>query len=169
MIVLSNGDLHRFCKPFIADIESIAFALAHINRYTGHVGQYSVAQHCVMVSQQLPEELKLSGLLHDAPEAYIGDVSKPLKMLLPDYQKIEQFYHAEIDQQFNVTTEHPAIKEADLRMLITEAKSFGLPLDEFPKAEPFNIEFKRWTPEQAAHIFIKCFNAYRYWQQKDAW
>ncbi|UPR55298.1 hypothetical protein ITG09_24295 (plasmid) [Vibrio cyclitrophicus] len=166
MIVLSNGDLHRFCKPFIADIESIAFALAHINRYTGHVGQYSVAQHCVMVSQQLPEELKLSGLLHDATEAYVGDVSKPLKVLLPEYQKIEQWYHDQIDQQFNVTTEHPAIKDADLRMLITEAKAFGLPLDEFPKAEPFNIEFERWTPEQAQRIFLTCFNAYCHWQQQ---
>ena len=166
MIVLCNGDLHRFCKPFIADIESIAFALAHINRYTGHVGQYSVAQHCVLVSQQLPKELKLSGLLHDAPEAYIGDVSKPLKALLPEYQKIEQFYHAEIDQQFNVTTEHGAIKEADLRMLITEAKAFGLPLDEFPKAEPFNIEFERWSPEGAAHIFMTCFRSYSHWQKK---
>ncbi len=166
MIILRNGELHRFCKPFTADIESIAFALSHINRYTGHVGQFSVAQHCVMVSQQLPEELKLSGLLHDAPEAYIGDVSKPLKALLPEYQQIEQFYHAEIDQQFNVTTEHPAIKEADLRMLITEAKAFGLPLDEFPKVAPFNIEVERWTPKQAEQIFLSCFKAYSHWQVK---
>ncbi|WP_202598525.1 MULTISPECIES: hypothetical protein [unclassified Vibrio] len=168
MIVLCNGDLHRFCKPFIADIESIAFALAHINRYTGHVGQYSVAQHCVMVSEQLPDELKLSGLLHDAPEAYIGDVSKPLKKLLPDYQRIEQFYHSEIDQQFNVTTEHPAIKEADLRMLITEAEAFGLPLDEFPKAVPFDIEFELWSPEQAALIFMLSFKSYSRSQKKHA-
>ncbi|HCG7534071.1 TPA: hypothetical protein NJ418_004439 [Vibrio parahaemolyticus] len=163
MIVLSNGELHRFCQPFKADIESIAFALAHINRYTGHVGQYSVAQHCVLVSEQLPKELKLSGLLHDAPEAYIGDVSKPLKSLLPEYQKIEQFYHAEIDRQFNVTTEHGAIKEADLRMLITEAKAFGLPLDEFPKVEPYQINIEPWEPELAQRIFLSCFRAYPNW------
>ncbi|CAH0531248.1 hypothetical protein [Vibrio hippocampi] len=160
MIVLNNGDLHRFCQPFDADIDTIAFALSHINRYTGHVGQYSVAQHCVLVSEQLPRELKLSGLLHDAPEAYIGDVSKPLKALLPEYQSIEQWYHTQIDELFDVTTEHPAIKEADLRMLITEAEAFNLPLDEFPKAEPYSIDFKPWPAEVARLRFLECFQNY---------
>ncbi|EGQ7740942.1 hypothetical protein CS268_RS23380 [Vibrio parahaemolyticus] len=160
MIILNNGDLHRFLEPFDADIDVIAFALSNINRYTGHVGQYSVAQHCVLVSEQLPDELKLSGLLHDATEAYIGDVSKPLKALLPEYRKIEAWYHEQIDTLFDVVTEHPEIKEADLRMLITEASAFGLPLDEFPNALPYNIEFEPWPPEVARLKFLECFNRY---------
>ncbi|MDF5393033.1 hypothetical protein P3693_23640 [Vibrio parahaemolyticus] len=160
MIILNNGDLHRFLEPFDADIDVIAFALSNINRYTGHVGQYSVAQHCVLVSEQLPDELKLSGLLHDATEAYIGDVSKPLKALLPEYRKIEAWYHEQIDTLFDVVTEHPEIKEADLRMLITEASAFGLPLDEFPNALPYNIDFEPWPPEVARLKFLECFNRY---------
>jgi hypothetical protein len=160
MIILNNGDLHRFLEPFDADIDVIAFALSNINRYTGHVGQYSVAQHCVLVSEQLPDELKLSGLLHDATEAYIGDVSKPLKALLPEYRKIEAWYHEQIDTLFDVVTEHPDIKEADLRMLITEASAFGLPLDEFPNALPYNIEFEPWPAEVARLKFIECFHRY---------
>ncbi|MCJ0806680.1 hypothetical protein [Vibrio vulnificus] len=160
MIILNNGETHRFCEPFDADIDTIAFALSHINRYTGHVGQYSVAQHCVLVSQQLPDELKLSGLLHDATEAYIGDVSKPLKALLPEYRKIEAWYHQQIDTLFDVVTEHPEIKEADLRMLITEASAFGLPLDEFPKAEPYPIHVEPWPPEVARLKFLACFYDY---------
>lgn len=160
MIILNNGDLHRFLEPFDADIDVIAFALSNINRYTGHVGQYSVAQHCVLVSEQLPDELKLSGLLHDATEAYIGDVSKPLKALLPEYRKIEAWYHEQIDTLFDVVTEHPEIKEADLRMLITEASAFDLPLDEFPDALPYNIEFEPWPAEVARLKFLECFNRY---------
>ncbi|EMY6467008.1 hypothetical protein ABCL20_004484 [Vibrio alginolyticus] len=160
MIILNNGDLHRFLEPFDADIDVIAFALSNINRYTGHVGQYSVAQHCVLVSEQLPDELKLSGLLHDATEAYIGDVSKPLKALLPEYRKIEAWYHEQIDTLFDVVTEHPEIKEAELRMLITEASAFGLPLDEFPDALPYNIDFEPWPPEVARLKFLECFNRY---------
>lgn len=160
MIILNSGESHHFCQPFDADIDTIAFALSHINRYTGHVGQYSVAQHCVLVAEQLPDELKLSGLLHDAPEAYIGDVSKPLKNLLPDYQKIEQWYHEQIDILFGVDTEHHAIKEADLRMLITEASAFNLPLDEFPNAAPYDINFEPWPPEVARLKFLECFNLY---------
>ncbi|EIU6870700.1 hypothetical protein L5169_004837 [Vibrio parahaemolyticus] len=160
MIILNNGDLHRFLEPFDADIDVIAFALSNINRYTGHVGQYSVAQHCVLVSEQLPDELKLSGLLYDATEAYIGDVSKPLKALLPEYRKIEAWYHEQIDTLFDVVTEHPEIKEADLRMLITEASAFGLPLDEFPDALPYNIDFEPWPPEVARLKFLECFNRY---------
>lgn len=160
MIILNNGDLHRFCQPFDADIDVIAFALAHINRYTGHVGQYSVAQHCVLVSEQLPDHLKLSGLLHDATEAYIGDVSKPLKNLLPDYQRIETWYQQQIDFLFDVETEHTEIKEADVRMLITEAKSFGLPLNEFPAVAPYPITIEPWPANIARERFIECFHSY---------
>ena len=158
MIVLSNKEKHFIGEQFTPNIETIAFALSHINRYTGHVGQYSVAQHCVLVAKQLPDELKLAGLLHDAPEAYIGDVSAPLKKHLPEYKIIEEFYHSVIDDHFGVVTEQPAIKEVDVRMLITEAKSFGILTEEWPKAEPYKFEVVPLPPELAYIEFMEMFH-----------
>lgn len=161
MIVLSNGEKHFIGKPFTPNIETIATALSNINRYTGHVGQYSVAQHCVLVSQQLPHELKLSGLLHDATEAYIGDVSAPLKRHIASaYKPLENFYHRTIDSHFGVTTEHELVGEVDKRMLITEAQSFGIWCDECPNYEPYPIMVKRWSAEHARVEFLEHF--YRY-------
>lgn len=77
-IRLNTGEKHYFGKPFVPNIMSIAAALSHINRFNGHQGQYNVAQHCVLVSRMLPDEWKLSGLLHDATEAYLGDVTSAL-------------------------------------------------------------------------------------------
>ena len=158
MIVLSNGEKHEFCKKFIPDVSTIAFALSHINRYTGHVGSYSVAQHSVIVSRMLPDDLKLAGLLHDATEAYLGDVSSPLKALLPEYKKIEAFYHSVIDDYFGIDTGHPLIKEADLRTLITEAKSFGIWCDEFPKADPYDFKIEPVMPSVAFSDFMREYN-----------
>lgn len=91
MIILNDGTPHEIGKDFVPNIETIAHALAYINRYTGHVGQYSVAQHCVLIAMQLPQELKLAGLLHDAPEAYIGDVSAPLNATFQTIKSLRLF------------------------------------------------------------------------------
>lgn len=156
-IKLNNGERHYFGKHFIPDIESIAAALSHINRFNGHVGAYSVAQHSVLVALQLPRELRLSGLLHDASEAYLGDITSPLKSLLPEYRAIEDMYHDVIDQAFGVDTRNPAVAVADLRMLVTEAKSFELGLDGFPQVEPYDFEIARITPDVARDMFLTVY------------
>jgi len=161
MIILSNGQKHYIGKDFTPDIEIIATALSNINRYTGHVGQYSVAQHCVLVSQQLPPHLRLSGLLHDAPEAYIGDVSSPLKRHIASvYKPLEQHYHRVIDAHFGVTTEHAWVNEIDKRILITEVKHFGIWCEEFPAYIPCNTDIVPMTPNVARELFLQHF--YRY-------
>ena len=68
-----------------------------------------------MVPSILPDHLKLAGLLHDAAEAYVGDVMQPLKVLLPDYQAIENRFTQAIGLRFNVNLDHhPEVKHADL-------------------------------------------------------
>lgn len=116
-------DLSRICEDDI-DWDDINHALAHINRFTGHsVIAYSVAQHSLMVSDLCPEEHRLWGLLHDASEAYLGDVSTPLKSLLPDYAEIEGRVQRMIAGRFGLPWPIPKeVKVADREALMVEKR-----------------------------------------------
>lgn len=82
-------------------IEDIAHGLAYQCRFNGQTREfYSVAQHSVMVMNLVPEEHRLAALLHDAAEAYLGDMVKPLKNLFPAFSEIEAQVMATIGQRF---------------------------------------------------------------------
>jgi hypothetical protein len=72
----------ELAEPAHVDIADIAWALGHINRFTGHAGAYTVADHSVIVSHLVPPQYAPRALLHDAAEAYLGDLSRPLKEAL---------------------------------------------------------------------------------------
>lgn len=82
---MSSGVLVDLSSPKMEDIdiEDIAWSLAGILRFNGHLSTHiSVARHSLEVSRLVPAELQLAALLHDAHEAYVGDVTRPVKRYL---------------------------------------------------------------------------------------
>ena len=104
-------------------IEDIAHSLAMNCRYNGHCKTfYSVAEHSVLVSYLVSPGLALTGLLHDATEAYISDIVKPFKDQLHNYKEIEDHLHYRLAKAFDIYTEMPKeIKVADLGICQLEA------------------------------------------------
>ena len=134
------------------DIEVIAHALSNICRFTGHTREfYSVAQHCVLCSYIDPDVKPFEKLMHDASEAYLGDVSSPLKKMIPDYVEIERRIEKDIERHFwlepDIAGKHSIgpIKRADLIMLLTEKRDL-LPSHEMDREEWLWAEELRLRP-----------------------
>jgi hypothetical protein len=121
-----SGKYFDFGHPGITSIcmDDIAVALSNLCRFTGHLDEfYSVAQHCVLTSYLVPEPFAFEALLHDAAEAYVNDISTPLKSLLPEYRKTEHLCERLIRFKFDLPdTVSPEVKKADLIMLATERR-----------------------------------------------
>lgn len=121
-ILLSTGRYFDFRDPTPLTIGEVAHALSKLCRFTGQCKAfYSVAQHSVLVSELLPDHLKMQGLLHDAVEAVMGDMSGPLKRLFPEYKALEHRIEKVILEGFGLPAElDPLVKRADLIALRTE-------------------------------------------------
>lgn len=131
-IQTSAGKYFNFLAPhtYAFDIEEIAHALSNLCRFTGHTREfYSVAQHSVLVSQIAPIRWRKQGLMHDAHEAYVNDISSPLKLLLPDYCRVEASVEQALRAFFGLPQHFaPDVKHADLVALQTERLSL-MPID----------------------------------------
>lgn len=105
-------------------ISDVAIALAKQCRFNGHCeGFYSVAQHCVLVSHIVPEWCAREGLMHDAPEAWIGDLVTPVKYRCDDYLRIEEGVELVVARRFKLVYPMPdIIKKADKQALATEKR-----------------------------------------------
>lgn len=151
--------------PKIEDIciEDIAHALSMMCRFTGHCREfYSVASHSVYVSRVCSKENQLYGLLHDASEAYITDVARPVKRLkeLEGYRAIEKSLQKAICQKFGLPEIEPEeVKEADVKMLATEARDLMFPLhpDWKQPTKPYWFKIDVPLPHEAEIIFLERF------------
>jgi len=96
--------------PDMVCIEDIAHALSNMPRFAGHLPKfYSVAEHSYMCAVAAPQHKKLKALLHDASEAYLMDIPKPIKMRMPDYKIIEDNLMKVIAKKFGF--EYPLCDE----------------------------------------------------------
>lgn len=163
--MLASGKRFDLLDPASSDfdIEDIAHGLAHVCRYAGQCQMfYSVAEHSLLVSETV-EQFALEALMHDAAEAFIGDITRPLKQLLPEYKAIESLIEQVISQRFGLQGEAKAvIKEADLRVLAAEqhqvmAKGCADWADE-AGIVPAEITVRGLTPSAAKHQFLSRFH-----------
>ncbi|KAF6692720.1 phosphohydrolase [Pseudomonas sp. EKM23D] len=109
--------------PMIRPVD-IAHALSRLCRFNGHTRtHYSVAQHSMIVASLVPAEHQLAALLHDATDAYIGDMTRPLKAVMPEYQVIERQIWLAVCERFSIQPDLPAcVKQADMVALATERR-----------------------------------------------
>lgn len=121
-------------RPEDIELRDIAHALAHLCRFTGHTKKhYSVAEHCCHIHDHAPDELRPWALMHDASEAYIGDMSRPLKRGCGDvgrlYSEVEHGIMVAVAEKFGLTPTMPGtIHALDDQMLVTEAdQAFPVP------------------------------------------
>jgi hypothetical protein len=141
--------------PDMICIEDIAHSLANQSRFGGHLSQfYTVAQHCLNCVYLIEGDrsLKFQALLHDASEAYLLDMPKPIKNLLPDYQIIEDRLMKVIAQKFRF--KYPVsqrVKRVDTVMLEMEWTAFV-------KKE---VDMKVLGVSDAKKQFLDVFNLYR--------
>ncbi len=112
-------------RPEDLDIRDIAHSLSQQCRFAGHVREfYSVAQHSVRVSFIVPPELALCGLMHDSSEAYLVDVPRPIKHLLPQYKEAEERLMHVLAARFGFTWPMPEeVRRADDVLLMAEARA----------------------------------------------
>jgi uncharacterized protein len=158
--ILTNSRVfYNFAEPTLEQInlEDIAHGLSNICRFNGQCKEfYSVAQHSVIVSHLVPKEYAMEALLHDATEAYLGDITTPLKNLLPEYRRLEALHDSCIRQKFKLpNTMSEAVREADYLALGAEKRKFFLDYtiaDE--DSVPNHFLQKIWPPGVAKLHFI---------------
>lgn len=151
-------------SPSDVDIEDIAHALSNLCRYTGHCARfYSVAEHSILVSKLVPQHLALEALLHDAAEAYLNDLSTPVKRQMTDYKTAERANDVAIRVAFGLPLLHaPEVKQADTLAYWCEREQLMLkhPQHEKPAdlALPIIGELGR-DPVAAKALFLARYSA----------
>lgn len=151
-------------RPEDIDIRDIAHALAHKCRYSGHTSQfYSVAEHSVFVSDNVPEDLALWGLLHDAAEAYLPDVPRPLKHEpeMAWFRAVEARIMGAVCDHFGLCRDEPReVSRVDAAILADEMAQLMAP----PPAPwnlpepPVGLRLPCYSPETAEFLFLYRFD-----------
>ncbi|MBE2320808.1 HD family hydrolase [Solirubrobacter sp. CPCC 204708] len=166
----------RFVNPFDPDPEQldphdIARALANVCRFGGHCRPfYSVAQHSVIVSELVEArggdvEDVFAALMHDASEAYLGDMPHPIKHRSPlgaAFKEAEGHLEGVLRERFAIKSDVPDIKRVDRALLATERRTLSGESWDWPElegVEALDLELVAWPPDEAERAFLARFDA----------
>ena len=147
-------------RPEEIHVIDIAHSLANQCRYAGHCRTfYSVAQHSVLVSRIVPAEFALWGLLHDAAEAYLVDLPRPLKrhsILGTEYRIVENRLMEAVAVRFGLDPQEPwCVHVADDRALMTEKRDLMPGIFKWTEtAEPLDEVIVPLLPVEAEGEFL---------------
>lgn len=151
-------------RPEEINIHDIAHSLSNMCRYAGHCKRfYSVAEHSILVSSKLPDEWKLWGLLHDASEAYLVDVPRPVKPYLGNYYELEERIMEAVCTKFNLFREDSGLPEevklVDNGILNDERNQNMVKTNVDNRTwgagpEPIGVTLSYWSPEVAETRFL---------------
>lgn len=140
-------------------IEDIAHSLSMLCRFGGHCLRfYSVAEHSVLLSMVVAPEHAMWALLHDASEAYLTDVPRPVKAYLPGYKEAERHLQSVIAARFGLPGEIPEdVHEADSRIIADEARqNMSAPKNEWGfMPEALGVRLRFWVPDRAEEKFME--------------
>ena len=150
-------------EPGEIDIRDIAHALSLQCRFNGHCKVfYSVAQHSVHVSEVVPTEFALWGLMHDAAEAYLSDLPRPVKGQMPQFSELEDKLLGYILAEYDLFLPMPAeVKLADEQLLMTEARDLMLlpPMNWLIPVDALDdLHIQPMSPTQAEQAFLQRYD-----------
>lgn len=176
--------LDDYIDPNLIKIDQIANALSKKCRFNGQIADfYSVAEHCVHVAEFARDNAfstlsatmtmtqirpiaalrGLAGLLHDASEAYMSDFVTPLKVLFPEYIKLEEKLQRIIFEKYDVPLNlldeiHANIdyyaSYIEMRQMGTHdwTKSIQIP-------QEYYFEVRNWMPDEARREYMQCYTS----------
>jgi hypothetical protein len=161
-------------------VSDIAHALSNYCRFTGHTREfYSVGTHSILCADLarkdgMSAKIQLYCLLHDDSEAYLGDISRPLKEMLPNYCELEEGVQTVVHEAFGLPEmteeEHKTVKHYDNLMLANEIGQFMINSEDFGVKPIYNgVHIPRFGNMHVKNRFLEIFYRlmYEYTDEKE--
>lgn len=180
---LTQSGIHFYLAdptPDAINIEDIAAGLSRTCRFNGQLSDehiddiYTVAQHSVYVARMVEmighKEAIFWALMHDAAEAYYGDMISPLKKLIPEFEALEHIGQVAVRERFEIPyndeiahTVHTADKmlgmlEGDL-ITAVPSRLWDRSTETVCDIHALDSDFEIWGPRRARNEFIKAFRS----------
>jgi hypothetical protein len=148
-------------QPEDVNIVDIAHSLSQQNRYGGHTFKpYSVGAHCIIMENTFTDkfeqrEMGLDALMHDASEAYITDIPRPIKERIPMIEEIEANILYVIYQKYGIK-HFLEVQSYDHAMVYGEIEHLKM-LNEIEDRIPTNMKITNLQPSTIRQKFLNRF------------